>query len=228
MQETRALGRTVIVSAFALWLLSLPSPGPIEASLPGSATSEDIMTDPLLAESAPIASYATYTNTHFRFSVQVPSDWQLDEHFTPDDTFAFVCRYTFTGPPDSVSHVGFTELEFREVPTAEFGGVYATLAAYASATIPEKNVVGGTVVSDVATTILGLPAREIQIEYSESRPEHEVLTPDPQVPVTVRQKWITFEKDRHFHEIGLISTTADWALYEPAYTTAKSTIAFLP
>jgi len=204
------------------------SPNAAFAGVAGIRTTEAVMTEPLLPERAPITAYSTYTNQHFNFTASVPAGWAIDDHFTIDSVFGFVIRYSITGPPDSGSHFGFTELEFSMVPTTEVGGTIPDLATYATTSKLEKNVIGGTIVSDVSTSLLGLPAREIEIQFTEKRPPWNVPLFSPQVSVIVRKKWLAFEKDHHFFEINIESTDADWSLYLPAYDTAKNTLAFTP
>lgn len=219
----------VLLAAVLVVLVDLAlSPASLRAGVAGTRTSEAVMTEPLLPERAPIASYVVYLNQHFGFSADVPSGWVIDDHFTVDSVYGFVVRYTVTGPPDSGSHFGFTELEFSMIPSTRVGGTIPDLATYASVSIEQKNAAGGTVVGDVSTTFLGRPAREIEIQYPQKRPFWDVPSFSPQVTVTVRTKYIVFEKDHHFFEVGIESTDSDWSLYAPAYDAAKSTMAFSP
>ena len=102
----------------------------------------------------------------------------------------------------------------------------ATLADYVAAILIQKNRKTGSVIMQQDTTLIGQPAKEMELQYTITRP----LNPgpiDPPIPVTTIKKYICFEYDNHFVEVNFHSSAIDVVQYVSAYETAKATIQFL-
>jgi len=214
---------TWVVGLLAVMLLAV---APLPAGVAGTSSSELLMTEPLLPERQPITSFVPYTNTHSGFALDVPSGWRIQAHYLEDLVFGYTLWYSVTGPPDSASHFGFNQLEVTAVPKADFGGLLPSLSDYIALSRDEYTRPSATLVLDTATTFLGTPARELEIQYTDTRPEY-AATGGP-TTVTAIRRWLIFEHAHHFFEIAFVTTSADRALYQPAYDTAKSTFTFLP
>ncbi len=192
----------------------------------GYHTRETIMTESLLAPRQPPEPYVDYDNQHFDFTAMVPQTWTLYEHYDEDRVFGHVVRYIFVGPPESVSGVGFTAIEFRFVPTVAMGGSIATLDAYVSETLVQKNRIDGSVVDQPADApFLGLTGKETTIAYPTQRPVVGTVD-NPPVDVTTIKKWICIERNGYFVEVSIHSSSNDIDLYQPVYDQAKNSMSF--